>query len=112
MYNINYIIIFLVKNGHTTADLYVYLLTHEHGKQYIVNAAKKLCKDVNQNPAILQNFQAKEFDSYVKGNILLLSLLSFILVSLWSLYSLFKCRIFFWMVISSSKSCERSADIL
>lgn len=57
----------IIKNGHTTADLYVYLLTHEHGKQYIVNAAKKLCKDVNQNPAILQNFQAKEFDSYVKG---------------------------------------------
>lgn len=56
----------IIKNGHTTADLRVYLLSHENGKQYIVNAAKNFCKDVTQNPASLQNFHSREFESYIK----------------------------------------------
>lgn len=58
---------YLVKNGHVTTDMHVYLLGHEDGKQCIVNAAKNLCEDAVKDPAILQNFQAKNFDNYIKG---------------------------------------------
>jgi len=56
----------IIKNGHITADMHVYLLAHDNGKHCIINAAKKFCKDVFLNPSSLQNFHAKEFGSYIK----------------------------------------------
>lgn len=56
----------IIKNGHITTDIHVYLLGHENGKQCIVDAAKNLCRDVSENPAILKDFHAKQFDHYVK----------------------------------------------
>jgi len=55
----------IIKNGHTTANLYVYLLDRKSGKQCIVDAAKNFCKEVTHNPDSLQNFHAKEFESYL-----------------------------------------------
>lgn len=62
------LIFLLVKNGHRTTDVQVYLLGHENGKQCIVNAAKNVCKVAVENPAMLQNFHAKQFENFIKGN--------------------------------------------
>ncbi|XP_035206772.1 dehydrodolichyl diphosphate synthase complex subunit nus1-like [Stegodyphus dumicola] len=54
------------KNGHATENTYVYLLSHEDGKQQIVKATKNLCKDAKRKPEILNHFHAQHFEYYLK----------------------------------------------
>ncbi|XP_054718850.1 dehydrodolichyl diphosphate synthase complex subunit nus1-like [Uloborus diversus] len=58
-----------VKNGHKTENMQVYLLTCGDGKQQIIKAARCFCTDAKNNPALLENFHAKNFEKYLKGMI-------------------------------------------
>lgn len=59
----------IIKNGHKTEDVNVYLLSHEDGKQQIVKAAKILCKDARWKPEILEDFYAHQFEHYIKSSL-------------------------------------------
>ncbi|XP_042896323.1 dehydrodolichyl diphosphate synthase complex subunit nus1 isoform X2 [Parasteatoda tepidariorum] len=56
-----------IKNGHRTENVNVYLISQEDGKQQIVEAAKKVSKNIKREPDLLKNFHSLHLDQCIKG---------------------------------------------